>query len=302
MKIAISGATGFIGSHLTARFEKQGEQVIKLTRSDFKAGVKHLISHLENCAVIINLAGEPLNRRWSPSYMQAIYNSRIETTRLLVAAVKEMGSRPRTLISTSAIGAFTSSGRYTEHDTPNASDFLGNITREWEQEAQKAADLGVRTLIFRFALVLGCEGGLIKQVLPPFRMGLGGTIGDGSQPFSWVHIDDLTRAYEFALAHPEMEGIYHICAPNPVTNRIFTKTLGQLLHRPTLLPVPVTFLQLAFGKGAEAITSGQCVVSERLPQAGFVFEFDTIDKALQEIIAETPQKQKPSKSKETNVK
>jgi len=284
MKIAISGASGFVGGHLAKAFEKKGVQIIKLGRADFQTSCKELAMRLDGCNAIFNLAGESISRRWNQRYMQAIYDSRIETTRQLVKAMGAMSQKPTTFISTSAIGAFKPEGQYTERDIPNANDFLGKLSKAWESEARLAENFGIRTLIFRFALVLGRDGGLMKQVLPPFRLGLGGPIGDGSQYFSWVHINDLVRAYQFAMGHHEMQGVYHICAPHPVTNLVFTKTLGQLLHRPTLLPMPKPLLQLAFGKGAEVMVSGQSVTSERLPEAGFSFEFDTIEKALSELV------------------
>jgi uncharacterized protein (TIGR01777 family) len=145
--------------------------------------------------------------------------------------------------------------------------------------------LGVRTLIFRFALILGHDGGLMKQLLIPFRLGLGGPVGDGSQHFSWIHIDDLVNVYLFALEHRKMSGIYHLCAPNPVTNLGFTRTLGAALHCHTLFRVPELLLKLIYGEGAEVMTSGQMVVSERLPESGFLFRYAGLDSAVAEIVS-----------------
>lgn len=283
MKIAITGATGFIGSHLCRMLESAGHRLIKLGRTDLQAENNRLTEQLQGCDAVINLAGENISHRWSESYIQALYDSRVLTTRALVDAMSRMESPPGLFISTSALGAFDSIGRYNESDPPNAAGFFGQLTRDWEAAARQAETLGVRTLIFRLSLVLGRDGGMMKQLLLPFRLGLGGPIGDGSQPFSWIHIDDLVQAYGFALSHPEMAGIYHLSAPDVTTNLRFARALGQQLHRPALLPVALFVLKLRFGKGAEALAAGQYLVSERLPEAGFHFQYDTLSKALQEI-------------------
>ena len=283
MKIAITGATGFIGSHLCRALSNEGHQLVKLGRAEVRADSTRLASQLQNCDAVINLAGENISRRWNEKYMQALYDSRVLTTRALVEAMTRMEQRPGLFISTSAMGAFDSKGRYKESDAPNAGGFFGRLTRDWEQAARQAEAVGVRTLIFRLSLVLGRDGGMMKQLLLPFRLGLGGPIGDGSQPFSWIHIDDLIRAYSYALSHPEMTGIYHLSAPDSTTNLRFARALGQQLHRPVLLPVPLFALKLLFGKGAEALASGQYLIAERLPEAGFHFQYDTLPKALAEI-------------------
>lgn len=283
MKIAITGATGFIGRRLCTALNSAGHQLIQLGRQALQDDIDRLAGQLQGCDAIINLAGENIGRRWSEAYMQALYDSRVLTTRALVEALSRLEQRPGLLISTSAMGAFDSLGRYSESDPPNAGGFFGRLTRDWEAAALQAETLGVRTLIFRLSLVLGRDGGMMKQLLLPFRLGLGGPIGDGSQPFSWIHIDDLVRAYSFALAQPEMGGIYHLSAPDSTTNRQFARTLGRQLHRPALLPVPLFMLKLRFGQGAEALASGQYLISERLPEAGFHFQYDTLAKALQEI-------------------
>lgn len=285
MKIVMTGGTGFVGKHLAQALGQLGNQVVNIGRSDLKPGADSLVKLMSGADVVINLAGAPINRRWTPAYKREIFSSRVETTQRLVKAMAEIDTPPKVFISTSAIGAFDSKGRYSESDPANASDFLGRLSKKWESTALKAESLGVRTLIFRFALVLGHDGGLMKQLLIPFRLGVGGPVGDGSQHFSWVHIDDLVNAYLFALEHPKMSGIYHLCAPNPVTNLGFTKTLGTALHRPTLLRVPEILLKLAYGEGAKVMTSGQQVVSERLPEIGFHFRYASLDSAVAEIVS-----------------
>jgi len=284
MKIVMTGGTGFVGKHLTQALRKLGNQVIYIGRSDLKPGEKSLVKLMSGANVVINLAGAPINRRWTPAYKREIFTSRVETTQRLVKAMAELDTPPEIFISTSAIGAFDSKGLYSESDPPNARDFLGDLSKQWESAALEAESLGVRTLVFRFALVLGHDGGLMKQLLLPFRLGIGGPVGDGSQHFSWIHIDDLVNAYVFALEHRTMSGIYHLCAPNPVTNLGFTKALGAALHRPTLFRVPELLLKLIYGEGAEVMTSGQQVVSARLPESGFQFRYASMESAVAEIV------------------
>lgn len=284
MKIAMTGATGFIGKHLENRLSEQGYRTISLGRSELNESAKQVSESLSGCDVLINLAGAPISRRWTEAHKQEMVSSRVEITRLLVDAMSLLDQPPATFISTSAIGAFDIRGRYAESDAPNATDFLGKLARDWEAAALKAESIGIRTMIFRFGLVLGTDGGLMKQLLLPFRLGLGGPVGDGRQHFSWVHIDDLTKAYIHALSHSGMSGAFHICAPNPTTNLEFTRILGSNLHRPTLFPVPELILRLIYGEGAEVMTSGQCVISERLPEVGFEFDYPDLESAIRELV------------------
>lgn len=285
MKIAITGASGFVGSHLGRRLVREGHEPVPLGRRELAGSIDEVADRLQDCQALINLAGENISRRWTRAYMQALYDSRILTTRKLVQAMAQLERPPAIFISTSAMGAFDSRGSYSEDDPPNGTDFLARLAHDWEAEARQAETLGVRTLIFRFGLVLGRDGGLIKQLLLPFRLGLGGPIGNGRQPFSWIHIDDLVAAYPFALGHTQMSGVYHLCAPQPASNRDFTRALGHALHRPTLLPMPPLLLKLLFGPGGEVMASGQQMIPKRLPAAGFHFTFDTLSSALADITA-----------------
>lgn len=284
MKIAMSGASGFVGQHLVLALKRQGHQVVTLRRVDFKQSVSHLSRQIQGCDAVINLAGEPINHRWTDQYKQAMVSSRVETTRQLVAAMAALEIPPKTFISTSAIGAFDDHGRYTEDDSPNAEDFLGRLAKDWEAAAREAEQLGIHTLIFRLALVLGPDGGLMKQLLTPFRMGLGGPIGDGHQSFSWIHVDDLVDAYLFALKEPQLAGVFHLSAPKPVTNGVFSRLLGHVLHRPAVLRIPYTVLRVLFGEAADAMTRGQWVVSKRLPESGFKFRFPELEMALEDLV------------------
>ncbi|MEW8203351.1 MAG: TIGR01777 family oxidoreductase [Candidatus Thiodiazotropha endolucinida] len=284
MNIAISGSTGFIGTHLSRMLRNQGHTVIPVGRRDFNSGTRHLSTLVDGCDAVINLAGAPINRRWTSGYKRTLIASRVETTRMLVDAISQTSKRPKTFISTSGMGAFTSDGRYTERDVANAADFLGELSFDWESAAWEAETLGMRVVVFRLSLVLGADGGLMKQVLLPFRLGLGGPVASGEQHFSWIHVDDLVNAYLMALDNRNCKGIYHLAAPNPVNNLAFTHILGKVLNRPTLLRVPTALLKVMYGEGAEAMTSGQCIVSERLAETGFKFRYPNLDGAIRAIV------------------
>ncbi|MES9971833.1 MAG: TIGR01777 family oxidoreductase [Candidatus Thiodiazotropha sp.] len=284
MRIAISGSTGFIGTQLARTLGNKGHAVVPVGRGDFNRGTRHLSAMLEGCDAVVNLAGAPINRRWTQAYKRSIVSSRVETTRMLVEAIAQMGKSPKTFISTSGMGAFDTKGPYTESDVANAADFLGELTFDWESAAWEGETLGMRVVVFRLSLVLGQQGGLMKQVLTPFRLGLGGPIASGRQHFSWIHIDDLINAYLQALENPGFKGIYHLAAPNPENNLAFTRILGTALNRPTRFRVPAMLLKLAYGEGAEVMTSGQCIVSERLQEAGFKFRYADLQSAIQAIV------------------
>jgi uncharacterized protein (TIGR01777 family) len=283
MEIALTGATGFIGNYLVDVFLKKNWKVTPIGRGDLALSSKDLAEKIDGSEIIVNLAGANIVKRWTAAYKKELYSSRIATTGKLVEAMNQMSKKPRIFISTSAVGIYDDRGRYSEADYNFADNYLTKIAKDWEKAALKARELNIRTVIFRFGVVLG-KGGMLAKMLPSFKMGMGGTIGNGRQFFSWVHIEDLIRAYIFAVEHEELEGIYNLVSPNAVTNKILTKTLGKILHRPAVLPVPVWILRLIFGEGAAAISSGQNVIPERLLRAGFRFKFETIEQALRDLV------------------
>ena len=213
-----------------------------------------------------------------------MYDSRIDTTKKIVKAIIGMNNKPQLFISTSAVGRFSPEGINTEESGTFAGDFLGRLATDWEAEALKASDAGVRTVIFRFGVVLGPNGGMMAKVLLPFKLGLGGTIGDGSQPVSWIHLRDLANAELKAIDDKSLSGIYNLCSPNPTTNKGLTKALARALHRPAIFRIPVFMLRLIFSEGADTFASGQKVIPKRLLDAGFRFEFADIDAAVSSIV------------------
>jgi hypothetical protein len=282
--IAMTGSTGFVGTELQKQLGSVGWKIIPLGRPDFQGEAIDLAEKLTGAQVIINLAGAPVIGRWTKPYKKKLYESRVVLTRKLVTAISLMAAKPESLISTSAVGIYASEGSHTEENYTRADTYLGRLATEWEDAALAAEKLGVRTVIFRLGVVFGREGGALLKMLLPFKLGLGGTIGTGEQALSWIHINDLVNAYEAAVKERSFHGIYNLSAPEPTTNKELTKTLGQLLSRPTLLPVPAFVLYLLFGEGAQILTSGQKAYPKRLQEAGYTFQFGHLRTALKNCL------------------
>ncbi len=281
----LTGATGFVGSHLRAAFSEAGWQVVALGRTDLAMEPSSLAEKMAGAAAVINLAGAPVIARWSEAYKVKMRESRITLTRNLVKAMEQMASRPQVFISTSAVGYYASHCIHSEEKGIKGEGFLADLAQEWEKEALLAEEQGIRTVIFRFAVVLGKNGGALKKMVLPFKLGLGGIIGDGKQAFSWIHLQDLLRAHFAALNSEAFRGIYNMTAPKPTTNFHFTKTLGKVLNRPTILPVPTFMLKIVFGEGATILAGGQAAVPKRLLESGFVFDFPELEEALRDCTA-----------------
>lgn len=281
-KIVLTGATGFVGSHLRVKLAEAGWQVVALGRADFSMDPQSLAHKMTGAAAIINLAGAPVIARWSEAHKVRMRKSRIDLTRSLVTAMALMERAPDVFISTSALGYYSSTGVHSEDGGIKGDGFLADLAQNWEQEALKAEALNIRTVIFRFAVILGQNGGVLKKMVLPFKLGLGGIIGDGKQAFSWIHIDDLLKAHFAALESNTYQGIYNLTAPEPSTNYRFTKTLGKVVGRPTILPVPTFVLKIIFGEGAGIMVDGQAAVPKRLLESGFIFDFPELEGALRQ--------------------
>ena len=282
--IVISGASGFVGSHLTQLFIKEGYEVIALRRSDLQDRAL-LCEKLEGVEALINLAGANIVQRWSESYKKILHSSRIDSTKALVEAMTNTKNPPKTFISTSAIGIYKNDKPYNENTQEYEENFLANLCKEWEAEALKAKDLNIRTLICRFGVIMGSDGGALQKMLLPFKLGVGGIIGNGKQAFSFIHIEDLKRFYLYALQQPKLNGIYNMTTPQPTTNYDLTKALGKTLHRPTILPLPAFVLQLIFGEGSTVLTDGQDVLPKRVLESGFKFKFESVEEVVEDLLA-----------------
>jgi uncharacterized protein (TIGR01777 family) len=281
-KILIAGASGFVGSSLKKSFSSFGYEVIAIQRSDLQ-DIQKLTSILDGADVVINLAGANIINRWSDSYKKLLYSSRIETTKALVEAMSLCTIKPKSFISTSAVGIYKNDAIYDETTTNYADNFLGNLCKDWEKEALKAKELDVRVSIFRFGIIMG-NGGALAKMITPFRLGLGGTIGDGSQAFSFIHIDDLMSAYKFVIEDENLSGIFNLSAPEPTSNYGLTKALGSSLHRPTILPIPSFVLNLILSEGAKVLTDGQSAIPKHLLECGFVFKYKNIKDTIKSLV------------------
>ncbi len=299
MKVFITGGTGFVGTYLSRRLVQEGHQVTILTRrprppAPEEPGLGYLVGDptqegpwmgaVPEHDWIINLAGASIFTRWSAGHKQEILESRVRTTRNLVIALAQ-GDRRQLFCSTSAVGYYGPRGEETlTEDSPADAGFLGDVSKAWEAEALKAQELGVRTVITRFGIVLGKGGGALAQMAPLFRKFLGGPLGDGSQWFSWIHREDHTRAYLFVRDHPEITGPVNFTAPNPVRNRELAQALGRALHRPAFMPAPAFMIRLVMGEFGDTLLTGQKVLPQRLLDAGFQFRFPSIDQALADLL------------------
>lgn len=271
MKIALTGATGFVGSALRRAFPDH----IIIGRSD---DVVTILAKLEGVDVVVNLAGAPIIKRWSDPYKEVLMNSRIHTTKRLVTALNQ--SSVKRFISTSAIGIYPDGVECDESCESCSDDFLGHLARKWEHEARRCI---LPTTILRFGVILGAEGGALKQMLTPFRLGVGGIIGNGKMMTSWIDIDDLVRIYQFVI-EKDLDGTFNCVSPHPVSNYTLTKTLGRVLHRPTFLPIPEFALRIMYGEAASVLTGSKEIYPAALQEAGFTFRYPTIEASLGHLL------------------
>ena len=278
MNVAITGASGFIGRAVAENLQSSGHSVRAVSlrgalKPDALAGVN----------AVVHLAGEPVAQRWTSHARDRILRSRVEGTRALVAAMR--GNPPQVLISASAVGYYGSRGdEILIESAPPADDFLGRVAAAWEEEAQAAEPLGVRVARVRIGMVLGKNGGALARMLPPFRMGVGGRLGNGRQWMSWIHIDDLIALIAFLMKESTVRGVFNATSPYPVTNREFTRALAEAVHRPAILPVPAFALRFVFGEMASVLLASQRAVPDAAQRAGFVFENPDIFAALAQIV------------------
>jgi len=300
MNVFIAGGTGFIGVTLANSLTAGGHDVTVLGQHA-RSRPTHLDpsvrvvtgdgrqpggwqDHVAAGNLIVNLAGASIFSRWTAAGKKRIEESRVLTTRNIVDALPS-GAAKAALLSTSAVGyyGFRGDEELSEGTSPG-SDFLAGVCRRWEEEALKAERKGARVIITRFGIVLGKGGGALSRMLPLFRMGLGGRLGDGEQWFSWIHMDDLTGALKFLLNNESASGPYNLTSPGPVKNRELAASLGRALHRPAHLPAPAPLIRLMMGEMGNVLLKGQRVVPARLQEAGFVFKHADLAGAIADVL------------------
>ena len=302
MNIAITGATGFIGRQLVAELESSGHRYHIVTRDGRRAqsafpgasGIHEWNfpvdpldpSALEGLDGVIHMAGAPVAQRWTAAAKRTIEESRILYTRGLVDALEKTERRPPVLIGFSAIGYYgVRDDTRLDENAECGTDFLAGVCRGWEAEAMRASTFGIRVVNPRIGIVIGRGGGALSRMLPPFRLGIGGPIGDGRQWMSWIHIRDVVGIVSAALTDDSLDGPVNATAPEPVTNRDFSKALGRALHRPAFLPVPVFALKLMFGGFADILATGQRVVPQKAIASGYAFQYPELEDALAEAVS-----------------
>jgi uncharacterized protein (TIGR01777 family) len=301
MKIAVFGGTGFVGSRLVEKLHSENNHVIIFTRDAQKANrqfsgleiVKYTPlesgdwqEKVSGCDGVINLAGQPIaDSKWTSDYKQKILQSRELGTRKIVEAIKQANHKPQVLVNSSAIGYYgTSETAVFDENSAAGNDFLAEVCQKWETEAEKVTDLGVRLVILRTGIVLGKEGGALAKMLTPFQIFAGGPLGTGNQWFSWIHRDDLVNLFITALKQENMTGTFNATAPYPVRMNELCKTLGQVMNRPSWLPVPGFALQLLLGEGAQVVLEGQQVLPKQAQAMGFQYKYPELKSALTQIL------------------
>ncbi len=301
-RLVIAGGSGLIGRALAAAWSGTGGEVVVLSRRetgahDLPAGARAVrwesrtigkwIAELEGCRAVVNLAGENVgDGRWTAARKLRLRSSRLEPSRTLVEAIGRLAERPQLFVQASAIGYYAPSpdGRPLDESAPSGPGFLPELSREWEAASADVEAFGVRRVVLRTGVVLARDGGALAKMLPAFRLGVGGRLGDGRQHFSWIHLEDAVGAIRFLVGRDDLAGAFNLTAPEPVTNRELTAALGRALHRPALLPVPAAALELLFGEMAGIILGGDAVVPRRLLDAGFEFRFPRLEPALADLL------------------
>ena len=297
MKIAISGASGLVGSALESFLTTGGHDVIRLVRPGTPTSKTAVVwdpehgsidaGRLEGIDGFVHLAGEGIAAgRWTQARKRRILDSRVTGTKLVAQTLSKLPHRPAVLVCASAIGIYGPRGDEDLDETTAPGDsFLARVCRDWEAAADPARAAGIRVVHARFGVVLSPKGGALRKMLLPFRLGAGGVVGPGTQQMSWVSIDDAIGAIHHALAQPSLAGAVNVTAPNPVSNREFTKTLGRVLGRPTILPMPAFAARLAFGEMAdELLLTGQRVLPAKLRASGYPFRHSRLEDALRHVL------------------
>jgi len=277
--VCVTGSHGLIGSALVSFLTTHGHEVVRVPRGDFRI--------TDGCDGFVHLAGEPIVGRWTAAKKRKIHDSRTQGTQTLCDVLAGMAKRPRVLVSASAVGIYGDRGdELITEESETGKGFLADVCRDWEAATKTASRAEIRVVNLRVGVVLSPRGGVLGKTLLPFKLGLGGVIGDGRQYWSWIAIDDMVGVILHTLVDDRLRGPVNAVAPNPVTNREYTKTLGRVLRRPTALPLPAFVVRAAFGEMADAVLLGGARVQpKRLQEAGYEFRFPDLEEALRHLLA-----------------
>jgi uncharacterized protein (TIGR01777 family) len=299
VKVVLTGGSGLLGNALRDSLRADGHHVVRLVRREPQASDEARWdpasgtvdpTALPNADAVVNLAGPGLgDRPWTPGYKREVLEARVTATRTIATAMAAAEPRPRTLLTSSAVGYYGNPGdTVLAEDSPTGDTYLARIAREWEGAAAPARDAGIRVAYLRTAVVVSATGGAFgRRLLPLWRLGLGGRIGSGRQWMSWVTLDDWVAAVRFLLEHDDLDGPFNISAPHPIRNAELTKAIGRVVHRPAVLWVPGPALTLPMRDFARDLLGGQRVVPERLEEAGFAFGHREFESALRDVLAGT---------------
>jgi uncharacterized protein len=296
MNILVTGASGLIGSALVSVLGAAGHDVIRLVRTQPKPGEKAAhwdplagaidVSGLQGVEAVVHLAGENIAERWTAAKKAKIRDSRVKGTQVLCEALTGLAPLPKVLVSASAIGYYGDRGAevLTEDSAPG-SGFLAEVCRAWEAATEPAQQRGIRVVRLRFGVVLSAAGGALAKMLPPFRLGLGGVLGSGRQYMSWIALDDVVAAIQHAIVTDPLQGSTNVVAPQPATNQEFTATLGKVLGRPTILPMPAFAARLMFGEMAdELLLASARVQPAKLQASGYSFRYPELERAFRHVL------------------
>jgi uncharacterized protein len=297
VKIVISGGSGFVGSALTRALRAEGHEIWHLVRPGRPLAANEIrwdplfaqvdVSALEGAAAVVHLSGANISKgRWTAARKQLLRSSRIDSTRVLVDLLAKLRQRPNVFVCASAVGYYGDRGDepLTESSEPGGS-FLALLARDWEAEANRAQQTGIRTVMLRSGVILSRDGGALPQMLLPFKLGIGGKLGSGNQWLSWIALEDAVAVAQMAIGSTALSGPVNVVAPNPVRNADFARIVGHVLHRPAIFPAPKFALRLALGEMADALLlASQRVIPEKLGQAGYAFKYPDLQSTLQSLL------------------
>jgi hypothetical protein len=300
MKVVITGGTGLIGRALAESLLSDHHEVIILSRDP--ENVEHpprgaiiagwdahtekgWLQYAEGADVIVNFAGATLDNRWTPAYKKRILDSRVQAGEAVTAAVKAAKKKPKVIVQASAIGFYGARGdEPVTEETPAGSGFLAEVCQQWEGSTAAVEKQGVRRVVVRTGLILSTKGGALERMLPFFKMFAGGPVGSGKQIYSWIHIGDEVDAIRFLIEQEKASGVFNLTSPNPVSNKVFSKTLGKVLNRPAFAPAPALAIKAMFGEMGSLVLTGQKVLPTRLQALGYRFRFTELEIAFRHLL------------------